>query len=289
MSKLLTIGMATYDDYDGVYFTIQSLMLYHNILKDIDYEILVIDNNPESPHGEATKGLVNWVKRAKYIPYKNKKSTSVRNEIFTNSSGKYTLSVDCHVMIENGGLDALLDYYSKNENCKDIIQGPMIYDNQTNYSTQFDPVWRGHMYGIWGTNKEACEAGKPFEIPMMGLGLFSCETKNWLGFNEKFKGFGGEEGYIHEKFRQNGGKAICIPQLRWLHRFGRPNGVKYPLILEDRIWNYFVGWLEIFKDPDHQMIKDIYNHFKSSIPNGSIDIILQNAKKAVLGEQYANT
>ncbi len=28
--KKLTIGMATYDDYDGVYFSIQALRLYHN-------------------------------------------------------------------------------------------------------------------------------------------------------------------------------------------------------------------------------------------------------------------
>jgi hypothetical protein len=41
-----------------------------------------------------------------------------------------------------------------------------------------------------------------------------------------------------------GGKAICLPQFKWMHRFGRPNGVPYKLALEDRVWNYFVGWLE---------------------------------------------
>lgn len=285
MNNLLTIGMATYDDYDGVYFTLQSLILYHKILQDIDYELIIIDNNPESAHAEAIKGLSNWVgKKLKYIPFKDKKSTAVRNEIFVNSTGKYTISVDCHVLLKTGGLEALLEYYEKNPDCKDIVQGPMLYDDQKNFATQFDPVWRGDMYGIWGSNKEAVSIGLPFEIPMMGLGLFSCETKNWLGFNEKFKGFGGEEGYIHEKFRLNGGKAICIPQLQWLHRFGRPGGVKYPLILEDRIWNYFVGWLEITKDPDHQMIKDIYEHFKNRIPLGSIDVILELARKAQLEE-----
>jgi hypothetical protein len=30
-NKLLTIGMATYDDYDGVYFTLQSLRMYHPV------------------------------------------------------------------------------------------------------------------------------------------------------------------------------------------------------------------------------------------------------------------
>src|SRR5262245_29501083 len=27
--KKLTVGMATYDDYDGVYFTLQAIRLYH--------------------------------------------------------------------------------------------------------------------------------------------------------------------------------------------------------------------------------------------------------------------
>ena len=230
MTKLLTIGMATYDDYDGTYFSTQALCLYHDILKNIDYEIVLIDNNPDSPHGQAVKNLTNWMDgKGKYIAFKDKQSTSVRNEIFKNATGKYTVSMDCHVFLAPGSIESLLEYYSANPDCKDIVQGPMLYDDHKNYSTQFDPVWRGDMYGIWGTNKEACELGEPFEIPMMGLGVFSCETKNWLGFNENFKGFGGEEGYIHEKFRKNGGKAICLPKFKWTNRFNRPNGVKYRL------------------------------------------------------------
>lgn len=276
--------MATYDDYDGTYFSTQALSLYHDILKSIDYEIVIIDNNPDSEHGKAVKGLTNhWMGgRGKYIPYKDKTSTAVRNEIFKNASGKYSISMDCHVFLVPGSLEALLQYYANNPDCKDIVQGPMLYDDHINYSTQFDPVWRGDMYGVWGTNKEAYEAGQPFEIPMMGLGVFSCETKNWLGFNEHFKGFGGEEGYIHEKFRFNGGKAICLPQFKWTHRFNRPNGVKYRLVLEDRIWNYFVGWLEITKDPNHQMIHDIKEHFKQRIPESSLDNILEQAKQLIL-------
>lgn len=292
MNKLLTIGMATYDDYDGVYFTIQSLMMYHKILKNIEYEILVIDNNPNSKHGNSVKELINWIKPiGKYIPYNNKTSTAVRNEIFNHSNGKYTISIDCHVLIQQGGIERLLKYYYDNPNCKDIIQGPMLYDDHKNYSTQFDPIWRGDMYGIWGTNVGSYTLGDPFEIPMMGLGLFSCETKNWLGFNEYFRGFGGEEGYIHEKFRRSGGKAICLPQLVWLHRFNRPEGVKYRLVLEDRIWNYFIGWMELTKDPDHQMIIDIKNHFKNRIPEWSLNKIFEEAKSLIFnkGEKYANS
>jgi hypothetical protein len=184
-------------------------------------------------------------------------------------------------MIKSGGIDKLLEYYSSNPNCKDIVQGPLWHDNLINYSTQFSSAWRNSMYGTWHTNKAGFDSGQPFEISMMGLGMFSCETKNWLGFNEHFRGFGGEEGYIHEKFRRNGGKAICIPQLMWVHRFGRPDGVKYPLKTEDRVFNYFVGWLELTQDTNHEMIKGTYDHFKDKIPN-KIDQLLEEAKKLII-------
>jgi hypothetical protein len=52
---------------------------------------------------------------------------------------------------------------------------------------------------------------EPFEVPAQGLGIFSCKKSEWLGFNPHFRGFGGEECYIHEKYRQAGRKTICLP------------------------------------------------------------------------------
>lgn len=58
-NKLLTIGMSTYDDFDGVYFTVQSLRTYHSVLKNNDIEIIVLDNNPDSVHGQETAKFIN--------------------------------------------------------------------------------------------------------------------------------------------------------------------------------------------------------------------------------------
>ena len=58
MKKLLTIGMATYDDYDGVFFTIQSLRMYHEMCNTDNVEYIVLDNNPNSASGQATKNFV---------------------------------------------------------------------------------------------------------------------------------------------------------------------------------------------------------------------------------------
>lgn len=283
MDKLLTIGMATYDDYDGVFFSIQSLRMFHPICNSEHVEFIVLDSNPNGEHGKTCKTFIEGAVRGKYIPNDGVSSSFNKYKIAEHATGKYVLIIDCHVLIQLNGIHSLLNYFNNNPNCKDLVQGPLWYDDLQNISTHFDPVWRGDMYGIWATNKAAYDTGKPFEIPMQGMGLLAFERNAWQGINPHFKGFGGEEGYIAEKFRRWGGKNICLPSLKWNHRFGRPNGVKYPLILEDRIWNYFVGWLEITGDPEHQMIKDTYNHFKDKIPAGSIDNILKLAKKTQLG------
>ena len=85
------------------------------------------------------------------------------------------------------------------------------------------------MYSRWDTDEPDLGLdGPPFEIPMQGMGAFACRREAWPGFNPRFGGFGGEEGYIHEKFRQAGGRTLCLLFPRWAHRFGRPAGVPYP-------------------------------------------------------------
>jgi glycosyltransferase involved in cell wall biosynthesis len=280
MNKLLTIGMAVYDDFDGVYFSIQALQMYHLSGMHNDVEFIVIDNNPTSKRGIETKKFVETkIANGRYFAYTDKQSTSVRNEIFKHARGEYVLCIDPHVMFAPGSISTLLEYYRNNPNTKNLIHGPLWYDNLTSYSTHFDPVWRSAMYGIWATNKEAYEKGEAFEIPMMGLGTFSCKKSEWQWFNKNFVGFGAEEGYIHEKFRLAGGKCICIPQLKWIHRFGRPDGVPYKNTFEDRIFNYFVGWLELKKDENDPMIQSIFKEFQQVVSKEKIQVIFENAKK----------
>jgi len=273
--------MATYDDYDGVFFTIQSLRMYHPICRDKSVEFVVIDSNPDSEHGKICKKFVSTDVNGKYIPYTKTISSFNKYRVVDHAEGEYVLILDCHVLVQDNGINNLLAYFEQNYPCKNLVQGPLIYDNLKNVSTHFDPVWRGDMYGIWATDAESYDIGQPFEIPMQGMGLLAFKKSEWPKINNHFKGFGAEEGYIAEKFRQNGGKNICLPQLGWNHRFGRPNGVKYRLVLEDRVWNYFIGWLEITQDPNHQMIKDIKNHFKKRIPEANINNIFEKAKKLI--------
>lgn len=289
MSKLLTIGMATYDDFDGVFFSIQALRMYHDICNTDQIEFIVLDGNPEGEHGKACKSFVENHVKGKYIPLTGLNSSFNKYKIVEHASGKYILIIDCHVLIEKDGISKLLEYFEQHPNCKNLIQGPLLYDDLKHISTHFDPKWSGDMFGVWGTNQLEYNKQIPFEIQMQGMGLLAFEKSSWVNINENFKGFGAEEGYIAEKFRRNGGKNLCLPFLKWNHRFGRPNGVKYRLVLEDRIWNYFVGWLEITKDPNHVMILSIYNYFRNRIPRDKLDKILEEATNLIIGENNANT
>jgi len=250
MTKL-TIGMACYDDFDGVYFTVQALRLMHAEAMP-DCELIVVDNHPDSPAGNMVRGLIaNWVRNdvaaARYIPMSEVVGTSApRDRVFREAAGETVLCVDSHVLVHPGAIRRLIDYYDAHPDSRDLLSGPMVYDDLQNFATHFRDEWRAEMWGVWDTDRRGEDPdAEPFEIPAMGLGLFTCRRDAWLGFNAKFRGFGAEEFYIHEKFRQAGAKCLCLPFLRWTHRFGRPGGVKYPLTRWNKVRNYVLGHLEL--------------------------------------------
>jgi hypothetical protein len=215
-------------------------------------EFVIIDNNPDSPQAKMGKDLVTgWVsgdvESARWIPAGEVTGTSApRDRVFREANGSAVLCMDCHVLIVPGALKRLIEYYDNHPDTRDLLSGPLLYDNLKGLATQFDDVWRAEMWGIWGFDKRGEDVNaEPFEIPAMGLGVFSCRKDAWLGFNPRFRGFGGEEFYIHEKFRQAGAKCLCLPFLRWVHRFGFPGSGRYPLLRENKVWNYIVGHLEL--------------------------------------------
>ncbi len=255
----LTIGMATYDDYDGVFFSIQAIRLYHSDILD-DIELVVIDNHPDGPCAEALKKLEREAPNYRYVPNNSRRGTTAKDFVFEEAVGEFVLCMDSHVFVVPGALKRLLDYFDANPQTEDLLQGPLLYDDLKTISTHFNPKWRGGMYGTWDCDERGKDTeAPPFEIPMQGMGLFACRRRTWPGFNPRFRGFGGEEGYIHEKLRQRGGKALCLPFLRWMHRFNRPFGIPYPNNWEDRIRNYVIGFRELGLDT--QQIEEHFTTF----------------------------
>jgi hypothetical protein len=278
---MFTLGMATYSDFDGVYFTVQSARIHHPEIT----EIVIIDNNPTSKDSKPIKDLLNWQNtncNIKYIPYSYKQGTSARDQVFKYASNEYVIVVDSHVLFFPDSIKTLKDFYLKDHKPYDFIQGPMIYDNLKSYSTHLDQIWRDNFYGTWATSNNS---DKYFEIPSMGLGCFSCKKNEWLGFNLLFRGFGGEEGYIHEKYRKHGGRSMCLKDFKWLHRFGRPNGVPYKNALEDRCFNYLIGRFELGLE-----YKDVVNHFKEkALAKKNLENVIKDAYKTFYKKDLNDT
>jgi hypothetical protein len=270
-----------------------------------DVEIIILDNNPDSQEGQATKTFVESIQHnenIRYVPYLNNVGTTqTRETLFSLAQGEVVLVMDCHVLLQANALHNLKKFYSTAtpEERKNLYTGPLLMDGMNFVMTHFECEWRDQMWGVWATawkhpdgSVVLCKEdgngrvkmrllmsdgpwrsmdiswpghehqllskgykvmgmgsdNTPFEIPAQGLGLFISSKADWLGFNPNFKAFGGEECYIHEKYRQHGRKTMCLPFMKWNHRFGRPGGPKYPLTMDGKIRNYLIGFDELGLD-----------------------------------------
>ncbi|MEX2153783.1 MAG: glycosyltransferase family A protein [Gemmatimonadaceae bacterium] len=256
----LTIGIPTYDDFSGVYFTVQALRLYHDL---DDTELLVVDN-----FGcQHTRAFVEKWSGARYVLARDVVGTAAaKNVVFREARGEAVLCCDGHVLIVPGAIAKLRAFYRQHPDCGDLLQGPLLYDDARSISTHLDSQWLGELWGTWQTDARGLDPNaEPFEIPMQGLGAFSCRRDSWLGFNPDFRGFGGEEGYLHEKYRQAGQRTLCLPWLRWMHRFGRPGGAPYAVLRRDKLRNYAIGHAELGLD-----LMPMVRHFSEHAPAAEV-------------------
>jgi hypothetical protein len=265
--------MATYDDFDGTFFTLAAIVLYHpEVLADLAF--VVIDNHPEGPAAEHLKGLESRVPCCRYVPFRGYRSTAVRDLVFREANSDYVLCLDSHVLLRPGALRALLDHFAANPATRDLLQGPVLNEQGSLGATHFDPVWRNGMFGTWGRDPRAEDPAAPaFEIGMQGLGAFACRREAWPGLNPRLRGFGAEEGYLHEKIRRNGGRVLCLPALGWVHRADRPAGPPYRPTFDDRIRNYLIAWSELGFDTD-----EVEAHFRDFLGRDTANPLIARAR-----------
>lgn len=254
----LTIGMPSYNNFTEVFFTVQSLRMHHDLT---DCEILIVDNfgDPELEKFVRNQGGT----QVRYERCLGPLGPSgVKNKVFELAYGEMVMCIDSHVLLVPGALKNI-------PITDDLIHGPLMYCDTKNYSCGWEPTWRDNMWGIWGNSTRTLPT-EPFSIWGCGMGLFLTKRNTWLGYNKQFKGFGGEEGYIHEKYRQAGRKVLCHPDLIWMHMFDRK--IPYPVILQDRIHNYIIGFKEL-----NLSLQPIIDHFGISIVNPMITQLNTNS------------
>lgn len=272
--SLLTIGMATHTtqhdcptaDQAGAYFTISAIRANHPHV-----EILVVDN---SPRPDTRTRDVCLAAGGRYYHKPNLYGTSApRDEVFRLARTPWAMCVDSHVIFETGAIESLIRYAEANPGSQDLVQGPLIYDDGTP-STHWRATTPPGLWGVWDYDSRAAESDA-FEIPMQGLGIFAMRTAAWPGFSPLFSGFGGEEGYLHELVRRRGGRAICLPSLRWRHWFRDPmEPVPYAPHLEDHVWNLLIGHRELGIDAVDAIRKD----FGDRLPPGVFDSMIRGAE-----------
>lgn len=252
----LTVGMAACRNFEQVKWTIQMLRMLHPEVQD-EIEILICDNTPGDPEGQAMKKwIAGWVyKNGRYIEAGRVQGTAFpREQVFRQARGEWVICIDSHVTLPLGTLRRFIDWARQQGETRDLYQGPMMLDDlqERGMATDMQPTWGAGMWGQWHTDPRGVDVdGEPFEILMHGLGLFACRREAWQHFNPRFVGFGGEEGYIHEKFRAAGAKCWCLPFLRWWHSF-REDSLPKPYVNETKlqIRNYLIGFNEIGKPWD---------------------------------------
>lgn len=270
----LTISMSTYDDYDGVFFTIQSLRMHHKL--PADTEFVVIDNNPDGGHSKTLSGFLKAVPNVKLIEERSRKSSFVKYDAFKHATGDVILGLDCHVLLQQEFIDNLLAWWSENQGSPSLLTGPLVYNDLVSLSSHMAEEWRGSDFGTWATNDEALKRGDPFTVPMQGMGCFSFWRTEAPHPNPDFRHFGAEEWYMAERTRRNGGKVVCHPKLEWMHRFEWPPR-SFPMALDDKIVNYYRGWLELYGTLEHQRVRQMTEHWLKTMPQAKLDELIKKA------------
>ena len=157
----LTVGMPTLDDAVGVIDTIQALRLYH-AAEMPETEIIVADNGSSSKHLAPVATLIDRLREinqpAKLVHVKTRGAALAKNAVFEHASGEVVICIDSHVFLWPNALRKIVAWFSSRPDCRDLVTGPMVYDDLNSINTHFDDVWRGGMWGVWG-NAWRCRCG----------------------------------------------------------------------------------------------------------------------------------
>lgn len=246
---LLTIGMPSYNNFTQVKWTVQTLRIYHNLT---DVEILVVDNYGD----DVLKNFCNGICR--YERYTEKRGTApAKNRVFEAAQGDFVICMDSHVMMFPGVIDDLKKFIRWVPGLPHLFHGPLTWNPLNEWVDRLIPGWATHGYGRWGKNLKPDEIPQtPYHIECHGMGLFGCFRQHWLKFPVACEGFGGEEFYIHTKYKRAGHKVVLLPFLKWWHDFhDQKSPLPYPLTEEDKIRNCSIGLDELGIDKT-EMLKN---------------------------------
>jgi glycosyltransferase involved in cell wall biosynthesis len=270
MAPKLTIGMANWDDPEGAWWTLCDIRLHHVKRERTDVELLVVDDMPDKQ-----QDLENACNNAgaRYVHHsKNKGPAHAKDSVWEHAKGDYVLLLDSHVLLAPCSVQYIIDAIDSDLIGKDLWTGPLLNESGGTIATELLPEWRGDFFGIWFTDPELPKI-KIKEIEGHGSAYTLMKREHYPYFSKHFSGFSGEELYLHQKVRNNGGKCYTHQELGWIHRFMRSKPITYSLTLNDKLRNYLVASYEI-----GWSIKQCCDYFKPKLAKDQFDNVLSDVK-----------
>jgi len=158
ISPRITIGLATFNDWEGVWATVQSVFLHNDWDSPNDVEVIIVDTSPPgSEHRRLVQGLsAQHGGRVKYLSLEGVVGTTLpRDTIFQHASAPTVVVMDCHVMCPPNTLKRAMEWFEANPDTPHLYHGPMFYDSLTNYAVQVSDQFRGHMWGTWARVRQS--------------------------------------------------------------------------------------------------------------------------------------
>ena len=262
---LVTVGLVHNNDFNGAWQTLIGLLANHSAIL-AHCEFVIVDNNPGSRDGKALRNFTTRIMRSwpccgtRYIAFAESiGSAPARNELFNAAAGDFVLCLDPHVTFPNHVLEKLFNYVNDNPESSDLLTGPIVMDDGSTRYTCQKRQWTSANFGVWDCDERGLDSeNDPFEIDQQGLGVFCIKRSAWPGFHKDLRGFGCVEAVLCEKIRRAGAKVLCLPFLRWYHRFSHyMKTVPYPVSNYDKARNHLIAFQEVDWDT-----KPILDHFR---------------------------
>ena len=168
------------------------------------------------------------------------------------------LCLDSHVILTDDSLKRLYSFIQKPRNrfCRDLHYGVNLADDHKQFFSHLD-IWGPDkkpligvdgVFGNWRSDPRAkTPDGKPFDVEGGGGWCFFARRDAFLsvGFHPLMRGFGGEEGFVAERFRRAERRVKCAPFVRGIHRYARITGDVYPVTQAEKLRNHVIGWQDL--------------------------------------------
>ena len=140
----LTVGMACYDNFNGVYFSVQALQLYHAeaMRQRGDPRGRTIVPLAPTAGTSGTLSRTRWAADGISPPRKRSARRRRADIVFREAAGQAVLCIDAHVLIAPGAIRKLIEFYDADPACRDLLHGPMLTNDNKGMSTHMEPVWR---------------------------------------------------------------------------------------------------------------------------------------------------